>query len=65
MQTPNDQSAPPAAPALDGQTQQSFQDFTQAGANANPSTTIDDFQRGVNQATSIQDLINSAAAWQR
>ena len=63
-QPPADQSTP-AAPTLDASAQKSFQDFTQAGANATPSTTIDDFQRATNQATSVQDLIANAALWQR
>lgn len=55
----------PAAPVLDAQQQQTLQNLTQAGSNANPSTTLDDWQRAQNQATSVQDLINNAALWQR
>jgi hypothetical protein len=63
-QAPADQ-APPAPPALTPEQQSQMQNFTQAGANAQPSTSIDDFLRGVNNATSTQDLINQAQGWQR
>jgi hypothetical protein len=54
--TPQVSQTPPA-PTLTGEQQSSFQDFVNAGANGTPSTSIDDFQRGVNQATSQADLI--------
>lgn len=64
-QAPAGQPTTPVQPALDAQAQSQMQNFTQAGQNALPSTTIDDFQRATNNATSIQDLIASAANWSR
>lgn len=61
--TPADQT--PAAPALTAEQQQNLQNITQAGANSTPTSSIDDMLRAQNQATSIQDLINNAALWNR
>lgn len=63
--TPAPTDQPPAAPALDAQTQNQYQNITQAGANSTPSTTMDDMLRAQHQANSVQDLINNAALWQR
>jgi hypothetical protein len=62
--TPTDAGQPApqnTPPALTTEQQATFQNITQAGANAIPSTTLDDHQRSVNNAGSIQDLLN---AWQ-
>lgn len=59
------EQTPPAPPALDAQTQQNLQQFTQAGAQGSTGSSIDDALRAQHQATSVQDLINNAALWQR
>lgn len=53
------QPAPDAAPVLTDQQQQTFQNLTQAGGNSIPSTSMDDHQRGVNNANSVQDLLSA------
>lgn len=55
------QPAPPAASPLTGEQQANLQNFTNAGANQVPSTQMDDHQRSVNNATSVEGLL---AAWQ-
>jgi hypothetical protein len=47
----------PAAPVLTQEQQLQYQQLSQAGSEGRQSTGIEDVQRGINQATNVQELI--------
>jgi len=51
------EDVPPAAPVLTAGQENLFKQLTNAGNEGRPATGLEDVQRGVNQATSVQELI--------
>jgi hypothetical protein len=52
-----EQPVTPTNPLLTPEAQAQLQNFNNAGSDGRPSTGLEDAQRGINTATSVQDLI--------